>query len=114
MENYKKSFNIIRKAGDPTKVTLVGKDGKEYTIYKPDDKGIFVEEYGQFIKTAPYGNHFIFEVPKALPGWAHMCSCGSAAVLVGSNAYGHLGSPEGMMFVCHVHTTTNKHADGSS
>lgn len=107
-------FNIIRKAGDPNKVTLVTKDGKPYTIYKPSEKGIFIEDYGQFVKCAPYGNHFIFELPRNIPGWAHMCSCGSPAVMVGSNAYDHLGSPEGMMFVCQFHTQKNKHADGSS
>ena len=113
-ENIKQTFNIIRKAGDPGKVTLVTKDGKETTVYKPQDEKIFIEEYGAFVPCISYGNHFIFELPSHIPGWAHMCSCGGTAVTVGSKAYSHLGSAEGLMFVCERHTTTNKHADGSS
>ena len=109
------SFNIIRKAGDPNKVTLVTKDGKPYTIYKPSEKGIFIEDYGQFVKCHNYGNHFIFEVPKSIyPSPSHMCSCVSIAILTGGNAYAHLGTPSGMMFSCKHHLDTNKHADGSS
>ena len=119
-ENFRQAFNIVRKVGSPTKVTLVKRNGEEFTVYKPDDKGIFVPEWGIFVKCAPYDVHFIFEVPKDLPGWTHMCSCGSPAVAVSGDDYGHLGSPEGMMFVCKSHLDTSLetgkglHADGAS
>lgn len=85
------------------------------TIYKSEK--IFVPEMGGFVVCAPYGNHCIFEFPKNKPKMfpmAYGCSCGSVAVIVGSNAYGHLGSAFGAMLVCLCHTTYNKHADGSS
>ena len=113
MSKKYQSFNIIRKAGDPTKVTLVTKDGKETTVYKSQDEKIFVQEYQTFIKCHEYGAHFVFELPSHIPGWAHMCSCGSPAILVGSKVYDHLGSAEGMMFSCQHHLDFNIHADGS-
>ena len=112
-DKYKQTFNIIRKAGDPTKVTLVTKDGKETTVYKPQDEKIFIQEYRAFVPCISYGNHFIFELPSHIPGWAHLCSCGSPAIMVGGDAYSHLGTPEGMMFACKHHLDFNKHADGS-
>lgn len=107
------TFNIIRKAGDPNKVTLNLKSGKRVTVERPLDDKIFVPEYKNFVRCAPYGVHFIFEVPKSIfPAPSYMCSCGSAAVAVGSKAYTHLGSAEGLMFVCQHHLDYNKHSDG--
>jgi len=103
------TFNIIKHFGDAGKVTLV--DGT--VIHKDPAERLFVPEYGVFVKCAPYGNHFIFEVPKRIKGPSWMCSCGSVAHMVGANAYGHLSSPEGAMIVCQHHTQFNKHADGS-
>jgi hypothetical protein len=105
------SFNII-KVRTPTKVTLAN----GMTFHKQEDQKFWIPELGGFIHAAPYDNHFIFEIPdtpktKGIP--SYMCSCGSFAVIPGSNAYAHLGSPEGMMLVCHYHTTYNLHADGS-
>jgi len=104
MEN----FNIIRQLNSPTKATLIN----EKVVYRKDK--IYVPEYRGEVRCAPYSNHFIFEVPAGIQGPAYLCSCGGIAVFVGSRAYGHLGSPEGMMLVCQWHTTNNKHADGSS
>ena len=103
-------FNIIRFKGDANTVTLY--DGTK--IQRSKDEFIFVPEYGGFVRKAPYGNHFVFELPKKTRGPSYMCSCGSTAVFIGSKDYGHLGSPEGMMLVCWHHTTFNKHADGAS
>jgi len=105
-----KTFNIIKFKGDPNKVTLV--DG---TVVQNDKSDfIFVPEYGAMIRKAPYGIHWVFEVPKHIhPAPSHLCSCGSYAVFVGSNAYANQGSPEGLMLVCHNHTTFGVHADGS-
>jgi hypothetical protein len=104
------SFNIIRSKGDADKVTLV-----DDTVIHRDPSGkIFVPEYGAFVRCAPYGNHFIFEVPVRIKGPAWMCSCGSPAHMVGAKAYGHLSSYKDAMIVCQNHTTFNRHADGSS
>ena len=102
------TFNIVKFINSPTKVTL---HDARVINKKPH---VFVPEYKGFVRCAPYDNHFCFEVPKDIYGPAYLCSCGSLAVFVGSKAYGHLGSPEGMMLVCQWHTTNNKHADGSS
>jgi hypothetical protein len=102
-------FNIIKFKGSPTTVTLY--DGT--VIQKSSDEFVYVPEYYGLVRKAPYDNHFLFELPKKLKGPSYMCSCGSAAVFIGSNAYAHLGSREGMMLVCHHHTTFNVHADGA-
>lgn len=102
-------MNIIRSHGDLNKVTLI--DGT--VIYRDPSGKIFVPEYGTFIVCAPYGNHFIFEVPKRIKTVSYMCSCGSPAVIVGAKAYAHLSSMRNALFVCKHHTDTNRHADGS-
>lgn len=89
-----------------------------YVVYREDK--LFVQEYNAEIPCAPYDNHFIFLDPHVLkPGdkqkfWFAMCTCGGPAVLVGSQAYKHLGSSQGMMFVCFIHLTYGKHVDGST
>ncbi len=101
-------FNIIKFRNTPIEVTLAG--GR--VIQRQED--VFVVEYKGFVKCAPYSNHFCFEVPKDILGPSYLCSCGGIAVFIGSDAYAHLGSPEGMKLVCQFHTTSGKHADGSS
>jgi hypothetical protein len=103
-------FNIIKFKGDPNTVTLV--DGTKIQNDRRDF--IFVPEYGAMIRVVRYGSHFLFEVPKRIRGPSYLCSCGAAGIMVGSKAYAHLGSPEGMMLVCSFHTQFNRHADGSS
>jgi len=103
------TFNIIKSHGDANKVTLM--DGT--VIHKDQTERMFVPEYGAFVRCAPYGNHFIFEVPKRIKGPSWMCSCGSPAVMVGAKAYGHLSSYKDAMIVCQNHTMYNVHADGS-
>lgn len=102
-------FTIVKHMGDPnTAVTLDG-----YKVQRYDK--LFIKDFGAFVKCAPYDNHFIYREPTGKLGrWSYMCTCGGPAVYVGADAYGHLGSPEGMMFVCYIHTLTNKHGDGSS
>ncbi len=102
------TFNIIKFINSPTKVTLQN----NVTVQKQDK--VFVPEYQGFVRCAPYDNHFCFEVPVDIKGPSYLCSCGGIAVFVGSTAYGHLGSPEGMMLICQSHTTNGKHMDGSS
>jgi hypothetical protein len=102
------TFNIIKQLNSPTKATLF-----EGTVVHRQEK-VFVLEYKWFVKCAPYDNHFVFAVPKKIKGPAYQCSCGSMAHFIGSNDYAHLSSLEGMMLTCMAHTTTGKHADGSS
>lgn len=106
-------MNYIRFRNSPSTVTFTSKD-KKFVIYKDDQERVFVSEYGGFVRKAPYDNQFVFEAPKEMIGSSYLCSCGSPAVFIGSNAYSHLGSPSGMMLVCQSHTSTGKHADGSS
>lgn len=108
-KNYQ-NFNIIKFRGDPETVTLVNG-----TVIKNNHEDfIWVQEFPGFVRKAPYGLHFVFEVPKTLKGSpSFMCSCGSPAIFIGSKDYAHLGSAEGMMLVCMFHTNYNKHADGS-
>lgn len=103
-------MNLIRFRNGPTKVTLMN----GMVIQKSAEEFVFVPEYKAMIRKAPYFNQFIFELPKSVKGPSYMCSCGGMCVVAGSKAYAHLGSPEGMMLVCYAHTTTGKHADGSS
>jgi hypothetical protein len=104
------NFNIIKFRGNPNSVTLM--DGT--VVRNNKEEFIYVPEYGGMVRKAPYDNQFVFEIPKRIKGPSHMCSCGSIGVFVGTKAYNHLGSASGMMLVCHSHTTTGKHADGSS
>lgn len=103
-------MNLIKFRNAPTKVTL--QDGT--VVQKTFMDYIYVPEYTAMIRIAPYDNQFVFEVPKGIIGPSYMCSCGSAAVFVGSNQYKHLGSKEGLMLVCKSHIDFGKHADGSS
>jgi hypothetical protein len=98
-----KSYNTLKK------VTLV--DGTE--VFNDKRNKLFVPEYGVDVACAPYGNHFIFEVPTRIKGPSWMCSCGSPAVMVGAKAYAHLSSMKDALIVCQQHTMANKHADGS-
>jgi len=96
--------HTIKQYGDPTKATTL--KGKNVT----KEEKLWMEGYG-FVKTAPYGNHFVY-AHKGL-GSTFMCTCGSMAVAVGTTAYAHLGSPDGWLLVCQHHTSFNRHADGS-
>jgi hypothetical protein len=106
-------FNIIRSRNDLNTVETI--DGVR--VHRQESVYVDSDAYRGMVKCAPYDNHFIFIDPMwtKIPGrWFAMCTCGSAAVMVGGKAYGHLGSPEGMMLVCYNHTSFNKHMDGSS
>jgi hypothetical protein len=79
------------------------------------EEKIFVLELKGFVPTAPYDQHFIFDSGSKVKGQSpFLCTCGSIAVVVGSNVYLKDASPAGMLFVCWHHATYGKHADGSS
>lgn len=76
---------------------------------------IWIEDYSGFVPCAPYDNHFIFENPDKRKGtYSFLCTCGSNAIVVGSNVYAGNASPAGLMFVCQAHSTHGKHLDKSS
>lgn len=114
------SFGIIHHYNSVNSAVTV--DGKE--VHREDK--IWYSEYddrrqpisGRFIMCAPYSEHFIYEDPmwKLIPGrCAHMCTCGSIAVIVGYNAYKHESSPstegtmKGEMLVCKWHMDNGVH-----
>lgn len=101
------SFNIIKHYNDPNHAQLPSGEQVQR------EERVFIKELGGFVACAPYDNHFVYLAPPKRYSWFAFCTCGSPAVLVGSTAYAHLGSAEGMMLVCHVHTMTGRHADGS-
>lgn len=100
-------FQIIKHYNDPDHAQLPTGE------WVQREERVFIKELGGFVVCAPYDNHFVYLLPPRKDTWFAFCTCGSPAVLIGSNSYAHLGSADGMMLVCHMHTMTNKHADGS-
>lgn len=101
------SFSVIKHRGDPDKaVTLDG-----FTITR--EEKVFIPEYGNFIKCAPYNSHFVYLDPSGIEGkWFAGCTCGSFAVIVGYSGYKQdASSNEGAMLVCHYHATHGFHAN---
>lgn len=109
-----KAFHIIKQAGEPVSARTL--DGK----YIERRGQVWIPEYSRFVVLAPYDNHFIYESKKK-DSPSFMCTCGSYAVIVGSNAYKKDASPTsgggimpGELMVCYYHANNGKHADGSS
>lgn len=101
--------HIVRQVGKPKRFRTY--DGK---WVQAKDK-IFIPEYRSHVVCAPYDNHTIYETGLTAEGtMPYMCTCGSIAVIVGWDAYKQQASPQGMLFVCLMHTTYGKHADHSS
>ena len=83
--------------GDVKKVTTIKNEKVER------QEQLFVEDWGVFIKCAPYDNHFVFM--SSLPNQStYMCTCGSPAVVVPPGPTG--------MFVCLHHATYGNHTTG--
>lgn len=87
---------VIRHLGEPQEAqTLHGQ-----TVYRQDK--LWVDQWGTLISCTPYDDHFIYESPDKTAGSpTYMCTCGSAAVIV--------GQADGAMFVCMMHATMGKH-----
>jgi hypothetical protein len=103
-DNAVHSFAIIKKLSANDATTL---DGHRVTRQEQ----IYVPEWGTFVKCSPYDDHFIYEDPeshKKLGRWAHMCTCGSPAIIVGFKAYEQDASKySGGLFVCKHYTDTS-------
>ena len=87
MTKATQKFNIIRQRGEPNEVTTLWgwKAFRQKELFAPDP-------YNTLVPCLHYDNHFIYEVPEksehqGVP--AFMCTCGSAAVVIGPGAYIH-------------------------
>lgn len=87
---------VVKHLGEPQEArTLRGK------IVHRQDK-LWVDQWGYFVPCAPYDDHFIYLSPeKAVGSPTFMCTCGSAAIVI--------GGPGHQMFVCMLHATLGKH-----
>lgn len=122
MTDVPKQFNVpkvVRQIGQKNNATIyVGK--RKYGVVRQER--LYFEGYG-LVMCAPYDNHFIFDNPsKAYGQWTPVCTCGSPAGIVGSNAYKQDASPTtqeqsstpGALIVCLSHAQTGKHSDDST
>lgn len=74
MSNEKPNpFILIKHVGEPNKAEFRGVAVVRKNALYTDISGL--------IPCTPYDNHFIFEVPENHIGPAHMCTCGSEAVI---------------------------------
>lgn len=94
-----KGINIIRHRGEPNKAEFMGQ-----TVTRQER--ILITEWMAFVAVTHYDDHFIFEVPmingQEMPGPAHMCTCGSPAVVKDHEAVTRL-------FVCQIYETYGSH-----
>jgi hypothetical protein len=112
MTDEKYSFSIIHHRGSPYEATTL--DG--HKVERMEE--IFIPEWGIFVKCSPYDDHFIYEDPESntkIGRWAHMCTCGSPAVIVGFSGYKRDASKgSGGMLVCKLHADTGLHQTGGT
>lgn len=109
-EAVKPRFSIVRSVDSANSATL--SDGTK--VHRVDK--IFIREWSRFVTCSPDDVHFIYEVPPKKKGyWFAGCSCGSPAVIVGSNAYAQYGSSTdtGEMVICYHFVMYGKHSDGT-
>jgi len=126
MTNTTQKFNIIKQRGSPHEAVL--HTGEKVCRQEK----LFVQNFnvgGQvftgFIPCLDYRNHFIYETPinESYAGYpAHMCTCGSFAVIAPTDSFRKDTSQPGLAFVCYHHHIAvseetgkkiDKHADGS-
>jgi len=111
------NFAIIKHRGDLNHAKTA--DG--YSVHR--EKRVYIVEQGKgrWVYCAPDSEHFVFIDPAWKRGkvgrWFAMCSCGSAAVITGYNAYANYGSSTdkeestvpGEMLICLEYLTNGKH-----
>lgn len=102
-------FHIIRHRGMPNKAQL-----PNGTWVERQDK-IYVEEWNRFIPVAPYDDHFLYKVYDVRDKGSDVrCTCGSIAVISGYSSYKDDASQQGLLYICHLHASTGKHATGGA
>lgn len=120
MSKTLQTFNIIRQRRAPNEATTIWgwQAYRQDVLFAPDP-------YNTLLPCLDYRNHFIYEVEdkpehRGIP--AFMCSCGSASVVIGVDAYKSDTSPQGLVFACLLHNCVidpktqelyGRHADGS-
>lgn len=103
-----KAPTIIHQFGRPKKAKLL--NGR--WVDRPEH--IFVPSYHDVFPTLDYDNHFVYYDGEHI-GSTLMCTCGSAAIVVGYEAYRMYASYMGHnVIACMMHTQQGKHADGST
>ena len=101
-------FQIIRHRGQVDKGQLPDKRW----VHRAEK--VFIPEWGRFINTAPYSEHFLYEMPEGEIGNTVRCSCGSIAVIAGYSSYKDDASQQGLLYVCNNHANMGVHLDGGS
>ena len=102
------TFSIIRHRNSPNDAET--DEGVKVTR----QTSLFVPSYEKTFMCAPYTDHFIYRDPSKKVGrWTLMCTCGSAAGIVGYDAYKQDASPQGAMIVCLIHAQFGSHQDGT-
>ena len=108
----KYSFSIIHHRGSVNEATTL--DG--HKVIRQEE--IFIPQWGTFVRCAEYDEHFVYEDPESkvrIGRGVHMCSCGSAAVIVGFTGYKRDASKiTGGMLVCKIHADTGFHQTGGT
>lgn len=101
-----KAPTIIHHKGQLNSVTVNGQK-----VHRSEYVWIHMNEVPKKIRCAPYDDHFVFRDPTATVGWTLQCTCGSAAGIVGWDAYKNDASAQGALLVCIAHATNGKHND---
>jgi hypothetical protein len=102
------SFHIIRHRGQVNRGQLP--DGR--WVYRTEK--IYIPEWNRFIPTAPYEEHFLYELPVQDKGPSVRCSCGSFGVIAGYSAYKDHASQQGLLYVCYQHSNFGVHLKGGT
>lgn len=107
------SVNIIHQAGTPVGAVIDGLRVEREERLLVDIPGIM-----RFVPTAPYDNHFVYR-SKVVGMSTYMCTCGSAAVVIRTNAtqgkYGAnlMDADAKLMLVCLLHASEGRHTNAS-
>ena len=101
---------IVRKAGQLNEVEV---DGRK--IFRQDKiyigEGKIPEQDIGWVKCQETDNHFVYRDAHRL-GWTLFCTCGSPSVVVNSDVYKDLASPQGAMLICMSLLYNRRHQDG--
>jgi hypothetical protein len=125
-QKVNKPFNIIHHRGSLNDAVLhTGEHVSRKSQMLVQNMTVGESFYTGFVPCLDYQSHFIYETPinenyRGYP--AHMCTCGSFAVIAPTDSFRQDTSQPGLAFVCYYHHIAvnertgkklNKHADGS-
>lgn len=99
---------VVRNHNDPHNATTLN----GVPVHR--EERIYLPSYQQWFHTLPTSMHFVFRDASAPRGSTLFCTCGSAAIIVGYEAYKNLNSYiEREVIACHNYIQYGVHADGS-